>query len=276
MATATTRPRVTGTATVRSDALQSFVPFPVQAFSLDYDGASEALSNQTDQLIGIGNFWSAGTWHRPNAEVGTHIIWDLDPVNTNPSASRLNLHQSVNDFNVLVRNTGGATPAEQPQWSNILSGATWQHIVITWDGLASPKLRFYLNGVDQGAPDIGSADPAITMADDLRMVAVGNNANLGNNGALGRILYLALHRVALPQPAIAEIFNAGVGGAFDLNTNSGNYTQAGDLAHWWPCGKRVSPNLGEDIAAAGFTPLIDIETNAVGITDADRVADVPP
>lgn len=257
------------------DLIAPVAPFVAQDMSIDFDGASEALSNQTDQVLGIANEWSAGCWHKANGEVGTNIIWDCDPVDTGPSASRLNLHQSVNDFNMLVRNTGAATPAVQYQWSNILVGGAWQYIVVTWDGTASPKVRFYLDGVDQGVPDIGDPDAAITMADDLRMVAVGNNANLGNNGALGRILYLSLHRVALSQPSIAEIFNSGVGGAFDLNANSGNYAEAGDLAHWWPVGKRASPNLGEDIAAAGFTPTINIETNAVGITDADRVADVP-
>ncbi len=48
-----------------------------------------------------------------------------------------------------------------------------------------------------------------------------------------------------------------------------------DLAHWWRAGHEASPNLGKDYAVAGFTPTIDVEVNAVGIDDTDRVADVP-
>jgi hypothetical protein len=81
--------------------------------------------------------------------------------------------------------------------------------------------------------------------------------------------------VVLTAAQILETYNGGNGSAFDLNTDSGNYAQSGDLAHWWRLGHEADPNLGKDYAEAGFTPTIDIGDNKVGLDDNDRVADVP-
>ena len=209
-------------------------------------------------------------WAKPLNVPGSHFIFQVKPTGT--SVNRMSYRQAGDIADLTVEDSSG-TPTQSAAWLNVFQDANWHQFGMTWSN-SGPLMENYLDGVNLGAPDGGTATPAITMTDTNRSVAVGALIN-GNTGFEGLIMSIALFRVVLTSQQILATYNGGNGSAFDLNTDSGNYGQSGDLAHWWRCGHEADPNLGKDFAEAGFTPTIDIGVNKVGLDDNDRVADVP-
>jgi hypothetical protein len=235
--------------------------------SLDLD-TTEYLLNSTDQAIGVAGDWTMLGWAKPLNIPGAHQIFEIRDGNIN----RMGYRQSGDIGEVIVEDQTGS-PTQSSAWLNVFQDANWHQFGATWSN-SGPLMENYLDGVNLGAPDGGTATPAVTMTDTSRSVAVGAAIN-GTFGFEGLIMSVAIFRVVLTAAQILATYNGGNGSAFDLNTNSGNYGQSGDLAHWWRCGHEADPNLGKDFAEAGFTPTIDIGVNKVGLDDNDRVADVP-
>lgn len=282
MATATTRPRVTGTATVRSDALTPFVPpsFIPQTQSIDFDGAAELMQSvvRSPGEIGIGGTFSIACWFKANTEPlnKSHIVCDIGP-----DAGQ------VNEIAIALRQTGAGTNSVQfllgdsgnnfiqsVGWSGLFNSAgTWRHVVLTWSGFVASR-TFYFDGVLQGAPDFTGFNLNGTLDDSNSRRMRAAATRFGVQGLDGRLASVAWwNGVQIGAGAVSAIFNSRDIN-FDLNTNSGGYVNAASLSHWHEVGKQASPNLGADTAALAGT-AIDIEAAAVGITDADRVADVP-
>ena len=283
MATATTRPRVTGTATVRSEALQPFAPpppFNPQTFSIDFDGAGELMQSvvQSPGAIAVGGTFSLAIWFNPNVQplIEFHALCDIGPDAGQVNEIGLFLRDTgagTNSIQFLLGDSGG-TFVQSVAWSGLLlAGTPWRHVVITWSGFVASR-TMYFDGVLQGAPDFTGINLNGTLDDSnsrrMRVAAT----RFGVQGMDGRIASVAWwNGVQIGALEVADIFNARDIN-FDLNTNSVNYGSAASLAHWHEVGKQTSPNLGADTAALAGT-AIDIEAAAVGITDADRVADVP-
>lgn len=246
-------------------------PFTEQTQSIDFDGVNERLTNLTDQAIGIANVWSLMVWVQPVVNiVGTQFLCGVRRADIgNESAILLYADSSTNRLRLDWADTS-ATPIEITAWNGFYTGQNglWTNVLITWTGTTMFVLK---DGVDQGAPDVGVNNPSLTMVDDTRTIAVGNLSS-GNNGVEGLAAQAALWRVDV-RAAAADLQVSP--SELDLNVDSGSYAFSGDLAHWYRPGHQGSPDLGKDYAQAGFTPTIDIEVNAQGITDADRVADVP-
>lgn len=245
-----------------------FAPaFPAQAFSIDFDGVGEGLANSTLQAIGLANVFTVLTVIKIEGFIDTGAIFDIDRA-ASPDNRITMSYSSAGSINVLIQTAFN-------RYDFPLSGDldAWIMLGLTWDGVNFLTFR---NAVDLGAPSAGpGTTPTITaMTDVNRTVGLGNNFPFLVTQALdGKMLWTAAWRAALGAASQLEIF--GALSSIDLNVDGGNYASAADLAHWWRCGNEASPNLGKDYATAGFTPTIDVEVNAVGITDADRVADVP-
>ena len=255
-------------------------PFVGQEFSIDFDGATEAMQStvQAPGVIGIGGTFSVAIWFKVATEplIASYSLCDIGP-----DAGQ------VNEINLSLRQTGAGTNSVQflladngnnfiqsVAWSALFTAATtWRHVVLTWGGTAAGRTA-YFDGAALGAPDFTGIDLDGTLDDtNSRRMRVAE-ARFGLVNYDGRVASVAWwNGVQLSALEVAAIFN-GRDINFDLNFNSGNYASAASLAHWHEVGKVVSPNLGADSAALAGT-AIDIEAAAVGITDADRVFDVP-
>ena len=251
------------------------VPVFEQSVSINFPtaGSTDAFRNSTEQAIGIANAWSVGAWFKPVVPItSSPFLWVLAPTTGNVNRSRINIYHdsSSNRLRVDLADTSGS-PVEVTAFNNFYTGenGNWVHVLIVWTGTQFFALK---NGVDFGAPDVGSATPSITMADTLRSVGFGNQQVAGNSSIQGNL-------------AQGQIWNADVRSAasflntnpssLDLNVDSGAYTFAGNLAHWFRPGHEADPNLGKDFAEAGITPTIDVGVNKLGLFNSDMQADVP-
>lgn len=256
------------------------VSFLGQEFSIDFDGATEHMQSATQSApprIGIGQTFTIACWFKTLVEpaVGSHDLWAITPVPSN-AGNGINMSQNVTGTNSLwiqIVDNGNAV-RQSVSWSNLFPGPspTWHHAVLQWTGAADATRKLYFDGVDQGAPDTITANSA-GVNDDLsnRFVAFGKNSVTGRWD--GRGASLAMWPTILTAAEITAIYNGGVIN-FDLNADSAGYVSAADLVHWMEVGKLVSPDLGIDSAVLSANPL-DLIDAAVGITDADRVSDVP-
>ncbi len=254
-------------ATVPSDIGLS-LSFPAQTQSIDFDGAAEGLLNTTDQVLGIADIWSIGIWYKPANLIGTRTLFELGQ--GFPDASRLIAFFAGTQLNLFWSNSA-ASNQNDAQWNSFGVLDTWAHLFLSWNQTGTGVPNVFKDGVLTAA-DANSLTGAIVMADDVRPVGVGTN--VGGSRHSGLISQMAVWRT-VQDAAISDLYNGGNPNLLDLNSAFGGYSGAADLAHWWRPGHEASPNLGKDFSTAGFTPTIDVEVNAVGITDADRVADVP-
>ena len=232
--------------------------FVAQSMSLDFNGGTDQLSNQSDQVIGVANVWTM------------MIVLKIDAF-ANASQFDCNNAAGTNRIN-FNHNPGADLSCLAATQFNIYNGVlvgdagSWISLTLTWDGV---NLRAFRNAVDVGEPDTGTSTPSITMTDATRRVSLMGNSVGQSGGTNGKMLWAALWRTELSGGSISAIDAARA----SINLNAA--PDAGDLAHWWRCGNEASPNLGADSALAGFTPTINVETDSIGITDGDRVADVP-
>ncbi len=246
--------------------------FVAQTQSIDFDGSTEFFRNTTSQVIGIADVWSIGVWYKPANLTGIRSIFEI---NNSDSPSRIIAFFNGTTLNVFLRNSGNSINTSRTfNGFGVLD--TWAHLYLSWNAAGTGFPSVFKDGslVGQSSQSSGGN---LVQADDLRPVGVGTNLSLVNKHS-GLIAQMSMWRT-IQDAAITSLYNGGNPNALDLNSSFGSgpstYLGAGDLAHWWRCGHEASPNLGKDFSTAGFTPTIDVEVNSVGLTDADRVADVP-
>jgi len=245
--------------------------FDAQTQSIDYDGSSEALRNTTEQALGIANLWSIGVWFKVEAS-GFSIPFAVNTTSGSPNRSLIAIQldsdfSGSNQLRVLIFRSDG-TASNDFKFDSFVTLDQWIHVLVVWTG--STPLKVYKNGVLQVADS--STSNSTVQTDTSRQIGVGNTLVPAPIAIDGKVSQVQIWRV--DTSAAASFLNTNPS-SINLNADSGVYTFSGDLAHWWRPGHEASPSLGKDFSTAGFTPTIDVETNAVGITDADRVADVP-
>lgn len=257
--------------------------FTAQTMSLNFptEGTTDALRNSTEQVLGIANAWSLGVWFNTTIpEVSSPFLFVAAGSGPEVNDDRINLYHDSGGSDRLRFDWGDQTglPIEITAFNGYYAGRNglWTHILAVWTGSI---LLMFRNGVSVGAPDVGVNNPAITMADSVRAIGLGNLSTAGNSSVVGNIAQAQLWRVDITNLAtngVAAFLQASPS-SINLNadTPASDYTFASDLAHWWRPGHEGSPNIGRDYAEAGFTPTIDLGVNAVGITDGDRQANVP-
>lgn len=242
-------------------------PFKSQTQSLDF-GDNEFLRNSTSQVLGIADIWSIGVWYKPNTVSGIHSLFEF---NNSDSPSRIIAFFNGAVLNIFLRDSGD-TVNTSVTFNGFGVLDTWAHLYFSWNAAGTLFPTVFKDG-SEVAPTTDTSQGALVQADDLRPVGVGTNLNLAAEFS-GLISQISVWRT-IQDAAISDLYNGGDPNSLDLNSSFGSYSGADDLAHWWRPGHEASPNLGKDFSQAGFTPKIDVETDSVGITDADRVADVP-
>ena len=236
--------------------------------SLDFDGSTEFLRNSTSQVLGIADVWSIGIWYKPAGLAGLDALFEF---NNSDSPSRIIAFFNAAVLNVFLRNSADTINTSRT-YNGFGVNAVWAHLYLSWNAAGTGFPDVFKDGSLVGQ-DSQSSGGNLVQADDLRPVGVATNLNLAAPFA-GVIAQMSVWRT-IQDAAIASLYNGGNPNSLDLNSSFGSYSGAADLAHWYRLGHEASPNLGKDFSTAGFTPTIDIEVNSVGITDADRVADVP-
>lgn len=240
--------------------------------SIDFDGVAEAMKATGSPTLGIADEWSIGMWLKPSDVVGTHIIFEFGNGFPGQASRIVPLILSGTQLNIFWSNAAN-TIQSSVTFNAFVSLDTWLFLYFSHPlALGNAQISVFRDGALIGA-DSANLNGSIVMADSGRSVTVGNAAQ-PSTAWEGPIAQLAVWRT-VQDAAIASLYNGGNPNALDLNSAFGSYAGASDLAHWWRLGHEPSPNLGKDYATAGFTPTIDIEASAIGITDADRVADVP-
>lgn len=236
------------------------VPAFSQTFSIDFDGVNEDMGGG-NLLVGIADVFSIGGWVNFGNTLGRQDTWWTIEGGAG------------GDMALFQRSNVGAAPSFQffGNGNNLIipslpiTAATWHHCILTWNTNSDVKL--YVDGSQFGGPLSGVG----VFSDDAgRMVQVGD-ASTGVPNGLMKAANLAIWTTILGATEVATLFNAGSIN-IDLRVDQGNYASSATLEHFWPLGKDPSPLLGQDL---GVGTLINLEQNAVGITDADRVADVP-
>lgn len=247
-------------------------PFSPQLESVDFNGSTEFLANLTNNPLGIANAWTVSTVFKLDTFAVNQTIFQIPSTTSGNNFSNISIIASgtLGLLVILTDATGTPTSANLKswRWNNVVASATWVNAVVKWDGA---DIFLVINGVDQGVPDTKSDDDAITMADTSRKIFIWADRGSGSSDA-GNFLYAAIWDKVLTDAELLEAWNSGVAGSFNLGADSGDYASSANLQHWWrPCADDT--DIGKDSGIA--STLIDVLTDAVGITAADCVADVP-
>jgi hypothetical protein len=259
----------------RVDVIRDFEVFNVQPESVDLNGTDEGLRS-SQATIGIADVWSVMLWaKRSDSDTAERTLCAVG----NPSGAN-SIHfvrkagGSASDLLVEVRDSGGSL-FKQLTYSGVFTGATWHHVVATFDGTASgDPLVVYVDGVAR-TPDGGGTDSTGTMTDTSRRIAVGCNGNLASF-AQGRFHQWACWNVALSATQVTAIYNGGNGSDFNLNWNHNGYTSRTNLKQWFRIGRDSSPDgdIGKQYAL-NPTGSHNLSDGAQNVTATDVVTDAP-
>ncbi len=253
-------------------------PFVAQTQSLDFDGTTETLKSVEQATLGIADIWTIAMWVRPRVQ----------PIGSGRSMLRIASAGNAQSISISTRGSG-AVPAndgiqliltdsanivrQSVAWGTPLAGPEncWRLIVVQWGGFGSTR-ACYVDGVNLGAGS-NFTNAAIVLSDGFdRSVSFSEfNATTGVRWD-GVGASIAFYPGVLGAAEIVAMYNLG-DIAFDLLTDQGNYVSSSILAHWWEIGKKVAPDLAVDSVTTG-SPF-NLTDAAVGISDADRVVDVP-
>ncbi len=245
------------------------VPFEVQTVSVSID-SGEKIAHEGPIDLEIANEWTVLYWMNLDGPLVNMVPFDFRQTSGGVNRILANLTvQFTHSWIIQIRDAAGATIIEKQILNSDVNFGTFYFLALTWDGT---DLEFYKDGVnDPGS--INTDNRPGTMTSTNRAVFIGSQASVGGPAAPanGDYHWVALLNKALDQAAITEVFNAG-SGAFNLLADSGNYDGAAFAKHWWRLG--LDPlDIGKDSGIAGT--LINVLNDAIGITAADIVSNVP-
>ena len=249
-------------------------PFAPQLQSIDLNGTDEYMRS-AQALVDIADVWSLSGWFR-RTDAGTSLQ-DLMDIRTSGSPNNLirwvRPGATSETLRCFVQDIAGALFKDFTM-PNILVQNTWVHLAVTFDGGASgDPMIVYADGVDV-TPASPAVDGTGTQTDTARKIMLGADI-AGGSPFQGQVLDFAMHDIVLTPAEILATYNDGKGGQFDLNRDQGAYASRMNLKHWFRTGHSASPSIGDDFARDARAPLLDLDDEAVGITDADRVPEVP-
>lgn len=241
---------------------------PLAAFeghekSIDFDGVNESMRNLSLSDLGVANAWSLMIWLKPTDTEFTVNSTIFRPVSDGDAFNAIELDHrgdlAGDPFSVALSDSS-AVYFKVYRYNNLLVGAIWQQIVVTWNGTT---LQLYKNA-STVSPSSTPTDNTGTMTNTNRDIYIA--AQAGGARWNGRMHSIALWSTALTAGNVTSIYNGGDGSSFDLSTIQGS-----SLQHWWKLGK--AGDIGGD---DGIGTAIDVNINSENITEAaDAVADSP-
>ncbi len=249
--------------------------FQPQTVTIHLNGDDEYLRS-AEALVDVADVWSITMRWRSNQ--GTINTQDEEILNISQASganNRIQLEREGADPGTTVRlriwNSSG-TLFKELRYLESLIDAEFHHVVITYDGSdTGDPVVYYVDGVIQTATVVTNTTG--TMTDTARRITYGAD-EAGASPFEGQVHTLALHDVVLSQNEVTVLYDAGVVGEIDLNSDVGNYVSSADLKHWWRVGHRNIPGIGDDYAVS-VTTAHDLDAESAGILNINRIESPP-
>jgi len=231
--------------------------------SVDFNGTDEIMKNTTNQNLGIANAWTVMFWMKPTGTSFTALQvpceFSLAADTDENIISFIHDGTSANDpFEVYIAESAGSGFKDY-LYNNLIVGDVWQQIVVTWDGTT---LTLYKNGSSVAPSTLLANDPG-TMTNINRSVSVGANI-VDTFPWVGRFHSLALWSIVLSAGEVTSIYNSGNGGGFDLSS-----VQGAALQHWWQLGKAGDIGFDDGVGTSIDLNANSVNITEVGDVVAD-------
>jgi hypothetical protein len=241
--------------------------YTAQTDSVDLDGSTEKFVNSSDSAIFNDSTWTIAIWAKKDE------VWigggQLLRLHGSGYAGTLQMEiSSANEGRMDVSvysSTGGAGGRHWWRYDSTWSLGVWTHLVITHDGPAS-ETYFYVDNVQRGSD-----------TDTLTFAAIDRQVNQLGNAFPGRLHTFAYWDTVLDADSRTVVYNSG-DSDIDLNEDSGNYDNSGNLTAWYRLGhdSGADTNLGYNYSAVtADADSSNVMDNASNITTADVVTDAP-
>jgi len=248
-----------------------FNGFKTDDKSIDFTSASSEYMRSATSTIGIADNWTFQVSFKTTTTfVGVRNVFTIGLLN---SANHINLRYRDDAPLILVniRDSSATIPLTKAyQWTDGPAIGNWQTWTFTWNGTTGDVLTGYLDGVVK-TPSLKGQDNTGAQTDTSQKIAFA--ADAGGSSIMNNVIIhsVAIWNTPLDSSNITEIFNGGSVGAFNLLSDSGNYSQSAALKHWWRLGLDDT-DIGKDEVTSGG---IDMLAEANNITSADIVTDSP-
>lgn len=181
--------------------------------SNDYAGRGQALTGAVDSKVGLTSLWI-----RLDADGATQRIM----AGAIGAADRFNvIHLSSNKFRVFGTDAGGTIKLSMATVLTYTSGATWLHVLFSWD-LANDNKFIYINDVSDLAVTT-FLDAAIDHTGDEFMVGALSDGSTKVNGCLSE-LWFGLEYLDLSVAANRRKFIDAAGKPVDLGADGSTPT----------------------------------------------------
>lgn len=159
------------------------------------------------------------------------------------------------------------TPFAYSDWNTNVGDGAWHHILVASNGSGDPsQFKCYIDGADQGAPDVATGTISSGTLSSSNALAVGGlHPSLTANMYVGKVCHSAVYSKLPTSDEVAAIF--GEGSPQDLSLVG----PTNNLVHWCPLG---------DGCAVGANNMVDLSTYAehgttYNVEVGDFVSDVP-
>lgn len=234
--------------------------------SLDFNGSSEAITEQTPQDLSIANVWSVASWVKFAGTANDQKIQVLGDVNGINSIDVSTVISSGNRFEIRSDDFNSSGRKVYTTGATYVTG-TWYHLTVTWDGTN------YLVYVD------GTLDVPFSFVPNLAMVQtntnrpayIGVHSNLGQGFLDGRVFSSSVWDVALGASEIADL---AANSLTDYRQDFLSYVNSANLQHYHVYGENpgsTSSMLGD--LGVSATPL---DYNSFGgVSTSNLVTDTP-
>lgn len=234
--------------------------------------SNEHLKNLTEQPLGIANEWSLQMLLSPGNDSGILIPLETkqqSPMHNGGMIQFQMIGNAANDpIRMSLRSTSGGgvgVVVKSYDWDNTYSTGVKVNYLFTWDGT---DLLLYIDGVET-VPTVKNTDNSHTFLDINRSVSIGGFVDATDTFSFrGQIHSTSIWNTALGQSAVTVLENSGSPENIDNQFNTGDYTSAGNLVHYWRHGFDAG-NLGKDYGVVGTS--IDILEDADNISADDIV-----
>ncbi len=258
----------------------------VQDMSLDFDGSffMETATNTHDSGIdasdGSSYTFSFTTWCkftgpvdagrnaimavRAGAASALDLAFDANS-NTDLTCSLVNAAQSVRQFQT---------------WAGVITPNTWHYIVLTWDGTTGTGAdaggsHCYVDGVlvDSGNRTASSNNDGSGFDNaSTRDIKIGTQVG-GTTNFEGPMFSAGIYNSVLTAADVLELYASGDAQAVDPRVNSGNYSSAGTLVHYYRMGiGRSAYQFGRDYTLLGNRIVVG---DGGAVFPGDLTVDIP-
>lgn len=249
--------------------------FPPQLNSFAWNGIDEVMANTTPQALEIANLWTMLVVFKPTLEFTSTVVeFASQLTGDNLSSIALQTRFTSQEIQIVITDeiiTPSVGATKNWAWNGQYQANVWTAAVVRWNG-ATETISLAVNGVALGDPDLKSADAAVTMGNTPRMCFLGGS-RAGASIRQGKGLTIALWDTLLSDAEIAEIYNDGEAGAFDLSVDSGAYVSSASNKHLWRFCNSGGAERGLDEGKAAL--LIDFDADSTNVDDTNCVPDVP-